>query len=264
MKPIILYHGNCFDGFGAAYAAWKKYGSEALYYPCVYGSPLPEIAKGSTVYMIDYSLPRKEMEELYQLCEGNLVVLDHHKTAEDNLRGLPYATFDMKKSGAMLSWEYFHPGTVVPELINYIQDRDLWLHKLPYSKEVSAALQAYPYSFETWDGFYIEDLKDEGITLLRYQQVLVKMICEKSEVAVGYRGKTVAMVNATSHWSEVGAHLLQKHPEADYAASFFIEGTKKKWSLRSRADFDVSVIAKERGGGGHPQASGYVEDISFI
>ena len=27
MKPIIIFHGECWDGFGGGYAAWKKFGT---------------------------------------------------------------------------------------------------------------------------------------------------------------------------------------------------------------------------------------------
>ena len=26
MKPLVIYHANCADGFGAAFAAWLKLG----------------------------------------------------------------------------------------------------------------------------------------------------------------------------------------------------------------------------------------------
>jgi hypothetical protein len=28
MKPLILYHANCTDGFGAAFSAWCKFGDD--------------------------------------------------------------------------------------------------------------------------------------------------------------------------------------------------------------------------------------------
>lgn len=34
----IIYHNNCADGFGAAYAAWLIYHDEARYWPAQYGS----------------------------------------------------------------------------------------------------------------------------------------------------------------------------------------------------------------------------------
>lgn len=30
MKPLVIYHANCTDGFGAAFAAWLKLGDEVL------------------------------------------------------------------------------------------------------------------------------------------------------------------------------------------------------------------------------------------
>ena len=28
MKPLVIYHANCADGFGAAFAAWLKFGDD--------------------------------------------------------------------------------------------------------------------------------------------------------------------------------------------------------------------------------------------
>ena len=30
---VIIYHTDCRDGFGAAWAAWKKFGDSATYIP---------------------------------------------------------------------------------------------------------------------------------------------------------------------------------------------------------------------------------------
>ena len=32
-NSIVIYHKNCFDGYGAAWAAYKKYGNDAIYIP---------------------------------------------------------------------------------------------------------------------------------------------------------------------------------------------------------------------------------------
>jgi uncharacterized protein len=258
MKPIVFYHGNCYDGFGAAFSAWKKFGSNAVYHPCVYGTPIADVPQGSRVFMIDFSLPREEMLALKEKCD-TLIVLDHHKTAEENLKGLDFAIFDMNKSGAMLAWEYFHPGTEVPPLIKYIQDRDLWRHELTFSAEVHAALSSYPMDFDTWDKLNVIDLIEGGKTLLRYRDVLIKMICDKSGM-MEIQGYPCMVVNSTSHWSEVGNHLANKNPtEFKFGASFYVDSDgSQKWSLRSIGDFDVSSIARCYGGGGHKNAAGFV------
>ncbi|MCI0558537.1 MAG: hypothetical protein MN733_08585, partial [Nitrososphaera sp.] len=150
----VLYHGNCPDGFTAAWAAWKSLGDSAKYIPVSYGRDLPEIEEDRAfppiVYIVDFSYSR---DVLIALNEKAVVrVLDHHKTAEADLAGLSFCTFDMTKSGAMLSWEYFRPGrTPVPRIVQYVQDQDLWRWALPNSKEISAWYMSYEYSFEKWD-----------------------------------------------------------------------------------------------------------------
>ena len=85
-----------------------------------------------------------------------LVVIDHHKSAVVELHDISNTIFDMKKSGAMLAWEFFHPGKEAPKFIQYIQDRDLWQWELPYSKEFSAAFDMIPWEFDEYEKF--EDL----------------------------------------------------------------------------------------------------------
>lgn len=261
MKTYILYHDQCFDGFGSAYAAWQKFGDAAEYLPCAYGKPLPEVPDGADVFMIDFSSDRETILKLKE--RTNLVILDHHIGAQETLGGLDFAHFDMSKSGAVLAWEYFHPGTEIPPLFLYIQDRDLWKNELPNTEEVHACLASYPKTFKAWNSFQCKSWDSillEGMTLLRYRDTLIKEICAKAEVAE-MDGNNCVIVNATSHWSDVGAYLLSKYPEVTFAASYYIEGNKKKWSLRSRPDFNVCAFAKTKGGGGHAQAAGFVEII---
>ncbi|MGH9333969.1 MAG: phosphohydrolase, partial [Vicinamibacteria bacterium] len=127
MGTVVLYHAFCADGFGAAWAAWKRLGERAEYLPVQHGAPPPSIPKESDVYILDFSYPRAEIEEM-KARVASLQVIDHHRTAEEELRGLEYAVFDNRKSAAVLSWEYFHPGEPVPELLRYVMDRDLWQH----------------------------------------------------------------------------------------------------------------------------------------
>ena len=75
---------------------------------------------------------------------AQIVILDHHLTAHDHYHSDPsvgnamaenghVAHFDLDHSGAMLSWQYFHPDEPAPELLRYVEDQDLWNWKLPQS-----------------------------------------------------------------------------------------------------------------------------------
>jgi oligoribonuclease NrnB/cAMP/cGMP phosphodiesterase (DHH superfamily) len=132
MKTLCIYHGGCDDGFGAAYAVWKKFGYEVEYYPATHGGPIPDV-NDRDVIMVDFSYKRNVLLQLIGKCKS-MVILDHHKTAEADLDGLedPKLTlvFDMQRSGATIAWDHFHPDTPRPVLIRYVEDRDLWLKRL--------------------------------------------------------------------------------------------------------------------------------------
>ena len=110
---FVIYHGFCTDGFSAAFAAWKLLGEEGVtYHGTQHGLPAPDV-KGKHVAVVDFSYKLPVFEQLLRDA-ASLIVLDHHKTAEAELTPHPNnVVFDMKRSGATISWAYFHPGTPV-------------------------------------------------------------------------------------------------------------------------------------------------------
>lgn len=300
----VWYHHECWDGFGAAYAAWKRFGNDATYVSVQHGNPPPDFVDGEEVYILDFSYDKDALLDI----DGRaslLVVLDHHESARKQLEDLPFATFDMEKSGAVLAWEYFHSSDV-PELLLYIQDRDLWRWELPDSREINYALQSHPFDFELWDWFaglgsfkanqdQMGDLErelaalansaapptpeeqererilakfkgEDGLSELRRDGVpIVRMIDAMIDRAVSSAfeavidGQKVMVANSLLLRSEIADRLIQM---GSPIAATFSDGPKGRlWSLRSRDDeHDVSVIASKYGGGGHKQASGFLEE----
>ena len=59
----VIYHADCTDGFGAAYAAWKHLGNRSEYYACKHGSPPPDI-KGKVVAILDFSYDNKTTKQM--------------------------------------------------------------------------------------------------------------------------------------------------------------------------------------------------------
>lgn len=260
MAKTVLYHAFCADGFGAAWTAWTRFGDEATYLPVQHGVPPPSLPPAGEVYILDFCYSRAEIEKMRAEVQS-LWIIDHHHTAEDELRGLDYAIFDNRKSAAVLSWEFFHPGESVPRILDYVMDKDLWLHRLPRSREVFAGLSSYPMDFRVWSELDVDKLAEEGVHVLRYQNEMVRLICanQRLDVLAGHR---VPVVNAPVFGSEVGAELLKRHPESPFVALYFDRGDgKRQWSLRSREDFDVSELARSFQNGGHRQASGFETDL---
>lgn len=263
MTIYVLYHASCQDGLGARYAANKKFGDTATYIPVKYDDPLPRLELGpdTEVYIADFSYDRKTLTELNEVV-GKLVVLDHHKTAEEELRGLDFAHFDMNKSGAVLAWEYFHPGTPVPKILTRIEDRDIWRWQYRDTAAVLASVSMAGGNFSIWDQLEADYQKavSDGRQVVAYQNHCIeRSTSDKAPwFMVDYLGFRAAVHNSTHMSSEVSAALL-KRPDVDIAIGFHFDETGTPLlGFRSvnPTGPDVAVLAKQLGGGGHKHAAG--------
>ena len=241
----VIYHADCSDGFGAAYAAWKLLGNRADYYDCKHGKPPPDVTD-KVVAILDFSFDNATTKQMIEDAAG-LIVIDHHKSAMVELHDISNTIFDMTKSGAILSWEFFHPGKESPKFIEYIQDRDIWKWELPYSREFAAAFDMVSFDFEEFEKFEDDSVFDDAVKrgsyILAYSKSVVKKVCEKASTRK-YKGLDVLVVNSC-HWiSEIGARLST---DCDFAMIWYYDHDDKiiKVSLRSFHDaVDVSELAK--------------------
>jgi oligoribonuclease NrnB/cAMP/cGMP phosphodiesterase (DHH superfamily) len=248
---IVLYHAECSDGFGAAWALWKKFPS-ASFLPVKHGHPPPPNLKDRRVVIVDFSYARPILEVMASETK-ELLVLDHHITAERTLDGFSDAYFDQTKSGAVLSWEWAH-GTAPPWLLQYIQDKDLWTWSLPESREINAALASYPFDFNVWDSFTQSTLEQEGRAILRYEQELVGKLSAQASM-VEFQGIVVPAVQSSILTSQIGERLSPHHP---FCLIWHDRDGRRYFSMRSRSDgTDVGTIAASFGGGGHTHAAGF-------
>ena len=308
MKPLVIYHANCTDGFGAAFAAWLKLGDEAEYLPMEYGATYNFDLSGVVVnhvwyeinerevFILDFGFPREVMEDIFVHAK-RVVWLDHHKTAfemwckgvpekgwicqrlnctEDNPSGNVHIELNNNKSGALIAWEYFHPITKVPKLVQHIDDRDRWQFKLEGSKELHAALASYkPWTFEMWEAHLLVGdirlgaLKDEGAALLRahnqHTQAALKQAaeCRVYDIHDEYIDSGLACNAPSFLASDLGHELANKSGTFGLVWSMAGDG-QIHCSLRSNGEYDVSAIAKAFGGGGHRNAAGFSTDIDTL
>lgn len=294
MKTYVLYHYPCPDGTAAAMAALLAFRDDVVYVPTNYGKEVP-IPDNSLVYFVDFSWPRKDLDEL--VSRGcSVVVLDHHKTAAEALAGVEKcdpnaipspglrAVFDMSKSGARIAWEFFHPGHPIPWLIKLVEDRDIW--KWEYNAENPGKPGGDTAAFAAWlkmqeptpvryaeingwieqgganGGMDLISILSAGRLLLEAEAANVEVLAKKAFWTKIGEHRVVA-ANAPILQSEVGHALLEKQPQSPFSAVFsYAEDEQgqlmERWSLRGRGDFDVSAIAKQfPGGGGHFSAAGF-------
>ena len=247
----VLYHAECADGFGAAYAIWKRFPA-AEFTAVKHGCPPPPGLAGRRVVIADFTYSRPTLDTLAAEAK-EFFVLDHHITAEKALAGLPYVHFDQEKSGAVLAWEWAHDSPV-PWLLRYIQDKDLWHWALPGSREISAALASYPFDFAVWDRLQQDALEAEGQAILRYERELVGKIAAEA-VLVTMHDETVPAVQSAVLTSQIGEQLSDGHA---FCVIWHDRDSRRYYSLRSReGKADVGAIASAHGGGGHTHAAGF-------
>lgn len=248
---LVLYHAECADGFGAAWAIWKRYPA-SRFAAVKHGEPPPGDIAGERIVIVDFSYPRSTLERLAKEATS-LLVLDHHITAEQALADLPYAYFDQTRSGAVLAWQWAHDEPV-PWLLRYIEDKDLWQWKLPGSREISAALASYPFDFDLWNSFSERELEREGRAILRYENELVTKLAAQSRL-VNFEGAVVPAVQSAILTSQIGERLSAAHP---FCIIWHDRNGRRYYSMRSREDgTDVGAIAASFGGGGHTHAAGF-------
>ena len=148
-KIVVFYHGDCQDGFSAAWSAWKSFGEQADYVPVFNGDPFPLEVKDKEVFFVDV-LPVDEVFKNIIANNLSVTAIDHHSTNAIKIKLATHHVFDISKSGAVLAWEFFHLDVPVPLLLQYVQDMDLWKWKLPDSEAIASYIGTTDFSFDIW------------------------------------------------------------------------------------------------------------------
>lgn len=263
MKPLCIYHGNCADGFGAAWVFSRHADREHDFLAGVYQTEPPDVT-GRDVYLVDFSYKRQVVERMREQAT-RLVLIDHHKTAVEDLQplidsGAIEALVSMEKSGATLAWEWFHGKfNEPPQLLRHIEDRDLWRFALNGTREIQANVFSHPYDFAVWDQLMdrpAEELIAEGRAIERKHHKDVAELVGVVTRRMNIGGYNVPIANLPYiHVSDAGHLLCKGEP---FAGCYWDTPAGRVFGLRSSDDgLDVSAIAKQYGGGGHRNAAGF-------
>jgi oligoribonuclease NrnB/cAMP/cGMP phosphodiesterase (DHH superfamily) len=259
VRPLVIYHANCLDGFTAAWAAREAFNGNVDFVRGMHQTPPAEV-DGRDVYLVDFAYPREILEQVRDRAR-RVVVLDHHKTAEADLAGLDGVElhFDQSRSGARLAWDYWFADRTPPAPLLHVEDRDLWRFSLPGTREVTAALASYPYDFDLWSTLMqtdVEVLVAEGRVLVRKQARDLDGLIRDGVRRLRIGGHDVPALNVPRMYaSDAGARLSVGEP---FAVTYWDSRFGRSFSLRSqKGGLDVSAIAQPYGGGGHAGAAGF-------
>src|SRR3989344_1341270 len=262
---VVIYHKRCPDGFGAAYAAWKKFGDTADYLPAGYGDPLPEGLTGKEVYVLDLIYEQEGVMVALARETKRLVVLDHHESSRALVEAVPEHIFDNDRSGASIAWAYFHPDAPSPKLIRYLEDGDLYRFILPETRALFTYLITEPYDFPVWDTIARTldddnarpDFLEKATAYDEYYEKLCAIAVEAAkkvrfEEYECYFANSLPSITMRSH---IGSLLYKKNPPIALVVSAHPNGFGV--SIRSDGTVDVAKIATKYGGGGHAESAGF-------
>lgn len=268
-QPLVLYHGRCADGFAAALAAWRFYGGQVQCLGLSHGQvssvdDLPPLT-GRAVYVLDFSFA-PELLAAIDARAARLVLLDHHKSAAEQLAGFTCRCgglhFDMGKSGARLAWEFFHPNAPLPDLVRHVEDRDLWTWQYPETAGYVAALDMEPFDFTRWQQIADFAPAETAAFVARGQAMDEKFRHLAQDVAGGaqplvFNGQAGLMVNAPGAFHSLVGELLSQQSGTFALMWAVAKDGQVKVGLRSQRGYDCSPLAVSMGGGGHAQACGF-------
>lgn len=271
----IIYHDKCSDGAAAGWAA-------RLAYPHATMIPANHDGAWSTqvqcfdddLIFIDFAPTPDELDRLLGL-GATVYIYDHHKTAEQNLAGRNdfAGVIDRSRSGAQIAWDelvapamyqdgshdgfYRNPTTKRPWVIDLVADRDLWEWQYKSTREFSLGLGRPSIQMIDYcaGGELLEIIK-QGEAVTDYVDGLLDSAAERAR-RCWVAGYPVPIVNALpAIASELGHQLAEGEPfvviwwqnaDGSIQLSFRSQGPTGE---------DVSEIAKQFGGGGHPPAAG--------
>ncbi len=259
---IILYHGDCSDGFSGAWTAWKKFGDKAEYIGVQYKNPVPAGLVDKEIYLIDFAYKLEQMQKL--MAENKRVTsIDHHISAEPVIKLTKNYSFDNKHSGCVLAWQYFHPKKAVPKFLLYVEDNDIGKWSMKNSEEILAYARIEEKTFKNWDGLVrkIENVKSRnqilalGAAIKKFENYVVDGLVERKAEIVEFEGIQALCVNSPSFPTNIGRAIVKKMPPIGIIWNKEPGGIYV--SLRSNGVADVSKMAGKYGGGGHKAAAGF-------
>ena len=290
---LVIYHQvkpgiDCPDGIAAAWVLYQLFQDQADYQGwCYQYSELPDVSNYSKIFIVDFSFPNKVLED-WASQDKSITVIDHHKTALQDLSGLSEQIrkrFDLDECGATLTWRTFFGGSEpMPVFLKYVKDRDLWNFQFSDTEIVHEAISTMRHRLQDFGAAktkmlfvwydYLATLNESE--LLQYLKPIgePKITARREKIEDIAARHTFILFQGNPDWhvpvvylaedgsedrfvSDVCMKLYKQFELAPFSACLTSNGS---WSLRSDKfgkNTDVAAIAAAYGGGGHHNAAGF-------
>jgi uncharacterized protein len=285
---ICIYHSVDLDGWCSAAIVKYWYQRQSYRNDTLkligynYGDKIPDIPINEEVVMVDISFPVEEMKKLIE--NNNLEWCDHHISAINAMKevGLDLGgERDVQFAACELTWKYFF-DTKTPEFVRLLGRYDCFGHKGTSEEqtvlEFQYAARAY---FKNPDDCLAMLKYDLGLEFIESEKSIAnllitgkgiyKYLCTEAiqiynrRIDVNLDGFKFAVVNAP-RFNPINFGIKYHEDGYDGAGCFHYENGQWLFSLyNDNGLVDVSVVCKNRGGGGHKGAAGFrVKDLNGI
>ena len=251
-------------------------------------STTPQTSLSLSPADITYFLDTVTTLDLFRQAESlsnHIIIIDHHWNTDQLLQTWsPNAEIihNSHNSACILTWNYFkskktplsdsiQTDNSIENLLNYIQDRDLYRNSLPNCSEIISGFiqickgQEIPGLFLDFSVFNVEYLRIEGVIPSRKRAREIERELRKKVVILGVNGrkewKCYGIVTKKAGLRSELAGELARRSEKDLGWAVGVVGVEEEGgmrvSLRTVGErVNVAEVCREAGGGGHATAAG--------
>lgn len=268
MKTLCIYHNDA-DGRASAAIVRRAYGEDISLCEMKYGDSLPleEVLVADHIIIVDFSLPRDEMESLATYHQ--LTWIDHHKTAIEELADIAEdwpGIRDTDDAACVLTWRYLFPDKKIPFCIRLIGDRDIWRwnhQETGAFNEGLYQLNTNPRNDRLWtpllddDHNLIAEIVEKGSTLRKARLRGIQSSTARYGFPVYFEGYYTLAINIRGS-GDLGEHIRNNGYQIAYCyIDSLLDGEIYTFVSLYSSEIDVAKIATRFGGGGHAGAAGF-------
>ena len=157
----------------------------------------------------------------------------------------------------------------MPDLVRFVEDRDIWVWQYPESAGFLSALDMELFDFARWQEIASMDDDQQTRYIARGQAMDEKYRKLASGIAEGaqpivFNGVRGLMVNAPGVFHSLIGEILSKQSGTFGLMWSTDKSGIVKVGLRSQKGFNCIPFAESMGGGGHAQACGFKMELTRL
>ncbi len=225
------------------------------------------------ILISDISVNAKTSAWIDKRYRGRVHIYDHHQTAWEYLNQYEWSTFDLNSSATQVLFDSLSKAKLkhrapmgLPMFVFYVNDYDMWHHTMPYSSELNDLLSLLDR--KVFVEIMLDRLQAGEALINEHDKIYLRALEERKQKYIKQCLDRATLVEnrlvilANSYTSELSEYIRNiKNPPKSWKNLKYIEMInleRGSHSLRSYdPEFDVSLIAKANGGGGHKKAAGF-------